>query len=89
MDLGTHGGVCSLATEGQRPVDLGMKVADRSVPHRIYNAQHTDLVTQVDGPVMMEVLLCSVSAASGAWSMIGGGILWWWQNPVSISGPKP
>jgi hypothetical protein len=32
MDLGTHGGVCGLAMEGRRLVDLGMKVVDRSAP---------------------------------------------------------
>jgi hypothetical protein len=65
MDLGTHGRVCSLATEGRRPMDLGTKVTDRSVSHRICGAQHTDPVTQVDRLVMMEVLLHSVSTVSG------------------------
>jgi hypothetical protein len=54
MDLGTHGGVCGLATEGRHPVDLGTKLADRSTPCRIYGMQHTDPVTQVDGLVMMD-----------------------------------
>jgi hypothetical protein len=45
MDLGTHGGVCGLETEGRRPVDLGTKVADTSTPRKICGAQHTDLVT--------------------------------------------
>jgi hypothetical protein len=45
MDLGTHGGVCGLAMEGRRPVDLGMKVADRSISHGICGVQHTDPVT--------------------------------------------
>jgi hypothetical protein len=65
MDLGTLGGVCVLTMKGQRPVDLGMKVADRSAPHGIYDMHHMDPVTQVDGSVMTEVLLCSVSAANG------------------------
>jgi hypothetical protein len=65
MDLGTHGGVCGLVMEGRHPGDLGMKVIDRSAPHGICGAQHMDPVTQVDGPVMMEVLLRSVLAASG------------------------
>jgi hypothetical protein len=65
MDLGTHGGVCGLATVGRHPVDLGTKVTDRSAPRGICDAQHTDLVTQVDGPVMMEVLLRLVSVVSG------------------------
>jgi hypothetical protein len=43
----------------------GTKVANRSTPHGICGVQHTDLVTQVDRPVMIEVLLRSVSAASG------------------------
>jgi hypothetical protein len=64
MDLGTHGGVCGLATEGQRPMDLGTKVADWSTLHEICGTQHSDPVTQVDGPVMTEFLLCSVSTAS-------------------------
>jgi hypothetical protein len=51
--------------EGRNPVDLGMKVADGLALHRIGDAQHTDLVTQVDGPVMREVLLFSVSTVSG------------------------
>jgi hypothetical protein len=38
MDLGTHGGVCGLATEGQRPVDLEKEVADRPTPHEISGA---------------------------------------------------
>jgi hypothetical protein len=65
MDLGTHGSVCSLATEVWRLVDLEMKVINRSAPRRICGAQHTDPVTQVDGPVMTEVLLRLVSAVSG------------------------
>jgi hypothetical protein len=65
MDLGTHGGVCGLAIEGRCSVYLGMKVTDRSALRRICSAQHTDPVTQVDGSVMMEVLLRSVLAASG------------------------
>jgi hypothetical protein len=65
MDLGTHGGVCGLAAEGRHPVDLGTKVADGPALCGIDDAQHMDLVTQVDGPVMMEVLLRSVSATSG------------------------
>jgi hypothetical protein len=55
MDLGTHGGVCGLATEGRRSVDLGMKLANRSAPCGIYGTQHTDPVTQVDGLVMMDM----------------------------------
>jgi hypothetical protein len=49
VDLGTHGEVCSLATEGRRPVDLGQKVIDRLAPREIGGVQHTDPVTQVDG----------------------------------------
>jgi hypothetical protein len=41
-----------------------MKVADRSAPQEICGAQHTDPVTQVNGLVMTEVLLCSISAQS-------------------------
>jgi hypothetical protein len=65
VDLGTHGEVCGLAAEGRNPVDLGMKVADGPALHRIGDAQHMDLVTQFDGLVMREVLLCSVSMVSG------------------------
>jgi hypothetical protein len=65
MDLGTYGGVCGLATEGRCSLDLGTKVIDRSAPHRICGAQHTDPVIQVDEPVMTEVLLHSILAASG------------------------
>jgi hypothetical protein len=35
MDLGTHGVVYGLVTEGRCLVDLGMKVVDRSAPRRI------------------------------------------------------
>jgi hypothetical protein len=65
MDLGTHGGVCGLATEGRHTVDLGTNVTDRSALRGICSVQHTNPVTYVDGPVMKEVLLRSVSAASG------------------------
>jgi hypothetical protein len=46
---GTHGGVCGLATEGRRPVNLEKKAADRPAPCKIGSMQHIDLVTQVDG----------------------------------------
>jgi hypothetical protein len=49
MDLETHSGLCGLASKGQHPVDLGMKVADRSAPGGICGAQHMDAVMQVDG----------------------------------------
>jgi hypothetical protein len=65
MDLGTHDGVCGLATDRRRLVDLGMKVTDRSAPRGICGTQHTDPMAQVNGPVMMEVLLRSVSTACG------------------------
>jgi hypothetical protein len=65
MDLGTHGGVFSLSMEGRCQMDLGTKVTDRSAPRKICGKQHTDPVTQVDGSVMMEVLLLLVSTVSG------------------------
>jgi hypothetical protein len=65
MDLGTHGGVCGLTTEGRRLVDLGTKVIDKFAPRGICGTQHMDSVTQVNGPVMTEVLLLSVSTVSG------------------------
>jgi hypothetical protein len=65
LDLGTHGGVCGLAMEGQRPVDPGTNVTNMPALRGIGSTQHMDPVTQVDGPVMTEVLLHSVSAASG------------------------
>jgi hypothetical protein len=65
MDLGTHGGVCDMSMEGRCPVDLGTKVVDRSAPHKICGMQPMDSVTQVDGPVMTEVLLCLVLVVSG------------------------
>jgi hypothetical protein len=68
VDLRTHGEVCDLATEGRRPVDLGVKVIDMPAPRGIDSTQHTDPVTQVDGPVMTDVLLHSVSAVD-----FGGG----------------
>jgi hypothetical protein len=49
VDLGTHGGVCGLVMEGRRPVDLGKTVADRPALSEVSDAQHTDLVTQIDG----------------------------------------
>jgi hypothetical protein len=57
MDLGTHGGVCGLATEGRHLVNLGTKVIGMPTLCGIDSVQHTDAVTQVDRPVMMEVLL--------------------------------
>jgi hypothetical protein len=45
VDLGTHDGVCGLATEGRHSVDMGKKVADRPAPREIGGAQHTDPVT--------------------------------------------
>jgi hypothetical protein len=45
MDLGTHGGVCGLTTEGRRPVDLGKKVTDMPTSHEIGGAHHTDPMT--------------------------------------------
>jgi hypothetical protein len=68
MDLRTHGEVCDLMTEGRRPVDLGVKVIDMPAPRGIDSTQHTDPVTQVDGPVMTDVLLRLVSAVD-----FGGG----------------
>jgi hypothetical protein len=65
MDLGTHGGVCSLAMERRCLVDLGTKVADKSAPRGICGARHTDPVTQVNGSVMTEVLLHSIFAMCG------------------------
>jgi hypothetical protein len=46
-------------------VHLATKVDDGPVPHGIDGAHHMDLVTQVDGPVVTEVLLCLVSTTSG------------------------
>jgi hypothetical protein len=65
VDLGTHGGVFDLATKGRHLVDLGTKVTDRPALREIDSAQLMDPVTQVDGSVMMEVLLHLVSSASG------------------------
>jgi hypothetical protein len=77
MDLVTHDGVCGLATEGRRPVDLGTKVTNSSAPHRICGVQHTNLVIQlnIDG--------------EWVWSTIGGGIRRRWRHPVGIGGSKP
>jgi hypothetical protein len=47
--MGTHGGVCGLAMEGRRLVDLGKKVANKPAPRKIGGAQHIDPVTPVDG----------------------------------------
>jgi hypothetical protein len=49
-------------------VDLGVKVIDMPAPRGIDSTQHTDPVTQVDGSVMTDVLLHSVSAVD-----FGGG----------------
>jgi hypothetical protein len=65
LDLGTHGGVCGLAMEGQRPVDLGTNVTNMPALRGIGSAQHMDPVTKVDWPVMTEVLLHSVAVTSG------------------------
>jgi hypothetical protein len=49
VDLGTHGGVCGLVTEGRHLVDLGKKVIDRPAPCEIGGTQHMNRMTQVDG----------------------------------------
>jgi hypothetical protein len=49
VDLGTHGGVCGLVTEGRHLVDLGKKVIDRPAPREIGGTQHMNRMTQVDG----------------------------------------
>jgi hypothetical protein len=50
---------------GAMLVDLGTKVSNRSAPCGICGVQHTVLVTQVNEPVMTEVLLRSLSVVSG------------------------
>jgi hypothetical protein len=44
---------------------MGTKVTDRPALHGIDGTQHTDPVTQVDRPMMTEVLLYSVLTTSG------------------------
>jgi hypothetical protein len=58
---GTRGGVCDLAMKGRCPVDLGMKVDDGPASCGIDGVHYMDLVTQVNGLVVTEVLHRSVS----------------------------
>jgi hypothetical protein len=43
VDLGTHGGVFSLAMEWWCPVDLGKKVTDRLAPREIGGMRNTQI----------------------------------------------
>jgi hypothetical protein len=59
-------------------VHLATKVDDGPVPRGIGGAHHLDLVTQVDGLVVTEVLLCSVSTMSGRGR--------WWNPTAAVPG---
>jgi hypothetical protein len=81
MDLGTHGGVCGLATEGRRLVDLGMKVVDRSAPRGTWIQSPRSTVSSDGGPAPLSI------DGEWAWATISGGIRRW--HPVGIGGLKP
>jgi hypothetical protein len=62
---GTRGEVCGLAMKGWCPVDLGMRVDNGHASRGIGGVHCMDMVTQVDGLVVTEVLHRSLSAMSG------------------------